>query len=179
MSPIRPNFRITSSRVVRVATLVAMSAALLGASGCHWFHKKDYYTSDAANRPLEFPPAFDAAEAERASQPTGPVTRSSLPGGGDSPAVQASSFTLATDRATAFAKVGEALAATPDLTVANRAQLLGAFDVDYGGEKFLVRITDLDGGRSLVAAVDPRGLPAGGQAAAKLIASLKKTLAGQ
>lgn len=179
MSPIRPNFRITSSRVARVATLVAMSAALLGASGCHWFHKKDYYTADTANRPLEFPPAFDAAEAERASQPTGPVTRSSLPGGGDSPAVQASSFTLVADRATAFAKVGEALAATPGLTVANRAQLLGAFDVDYGGEKFLVRITDLDGGRSLVAAVDPRGLPAGGQAAGKLIASLKTTLAGQ
>lgn len=179
MSPNRPNLRLAPSRALRVATLVAMSAALLGASGCHWFRKHDYYSADESKRPLEFPPAFNAAEAERASQPTGPVTRSSLPGGGDSPAVQASSFTLAGDRASAFAKVGEALAATPDLTVVNRAQLLGAFDVDYGGEKFLLRITDLDGGRTLVAAVDPRGLPAGGQSAAKLIASLKKTLGGQ
>lgn len=178
MSPNRPNLRLAPSRALRVATLVAMSAALLGASGCHWFRKHDYYSADATNRPLEFPPAFDAAEAERASRPAGPVTRSSLPGG-DSPAVQASSFAIAGDRASAFAKVGEALAATPDLTVVNRAQLLGAFDVDYGGEKFLLRITDLDGGRSLVAAVDPRGLPAGGQAAARLIASLKKTLGGQ
>lgn len=176
MSPIRPNVRPALSRAARLATLVALSAALLGASGCHWFHKKDIYAAEGDKRPLEFPPAFDPVAAERAAEPAGPVTRSSLAA---DPAVRASSFSVAGDRSAVFAKVGEALAAVPDATVANRAQLLGAYDIDYAGETFLVRITDLDGGRSQVAAVDPRGQPATGAGAARLIASLKAALGGQ
>lgn len=176
MSPIRPNVRPALSRAARFATFVALSAALLGASGCHWFHKKDIYAAEGDQRPLEFPPTFDQAAADRAAEPTGPVTRSSMAG---DPAVRASSFSVAGDRATVFAKVGEALAGVQGATVANRAQLLGAYDIDYAGETFLVRITDLDGGRSQVAAVDPRGQPAAGAGATKLVAALKAMLGGQ
>ena len=68
------------------------------------------------------------------------------------------------------------LAATEGLTVVNRAQLLGTYDVDYGNAKFLVRVTKTDTG-AYVAAVDPRGLPAGGEAPQRLIAALKAALA--
>jgi hypothetical protein len=84
---------------------------------------------------------------------------------------------VAGDRAGVFARVGEALAATQGVTVANRAEVLGAYDVDYAGFKFLIRITEADG-RSTVSAVDPRGLPADNDGASKLIASLKAALGG-
>ncbi len=177
MSPIRSNFRHAFSRAAMVAILVALSVAALGTSGCSLFRKKDYYSLDTDKRPLEFPPAFDTAEAERSQATTasGSVSRSSLPSG--DPSARALAFGVAGDRAATFSRVGEALAATPGLTIASRAQLLGAFDVDYEGQKFLVRITEADG-RSTVSAVDPRGLPADNDSAAKLIAAMKTALGG-
>lgn len=177
MSPIRSNLRHALSRATMAAIVVAMSVAVLGTSGCGWFRKKDYYSLDTDKRPLEFPPAFDAAEAERslATTASGSVTRSSLPSG--DPSARMLAFTVAGDRAATFSRVGEALAATPGLTIASRAQLLGAFDVDYEGQKFLVRITEAEG-RSTVSAVDPRGLPADNDSAAKLIAAVKTALGG-
>ena len=76
-----------------------------------------------------------------------------------------------------FAKVGDALAAIEGVTIASRAQLLGTYDVSYEGSNFLVRVTTVDAG-VYVSAVDPRGLPATGEAPAKLIAALKAALGG-
>ncbi len=164
------------SRATTVALIAAMSVAVLGTSGCKWFRKDKYYGQDESQRPLEFPPAFDAAEAERsASASAGSVSRSSLTATGAQ--ARALGFTVAGDRASVFAKVGDALAATPGLTVASRAQLLGAYDVDYQGQKFLIRVSE-SGSGSQVSAVDPRGVPADNDAASKLIASLKATLGG-
>ncbi len=169
-------FRQALSRAATVALIAAMSVAVLGASGCKWFRKDKYYGQDESQRPLEFPPAFDAAEADRsANAAAGSVSRSSLTAAGTQ--ARTLGFTVAGDRASVFAKVGDALAATPGLTVASRAQLLGAYDVDYQGQKFLVRVSE-SGNGSLVSAVDPRGVPADNDAASKLIASLKATLGG-
>ena len=167
------------SRAAKVATVVALSVAVLGASGCHWFRKKeDLYAKGESERPLEFPPAFNQAEAERniALSSAGSVSRSSLTGTGASS--RAFGFNVETDRATVFAKIGEVLAATPGLTIASRAQALGAYDVDYEGKKFLVRVSDTGSG-SNVAAVDPRGVPADSDAASKLIVALKAALNGK
>ncbi|MFZ5639044.1 MAG: hypothetical protein ACOY82_20950 [Pseudomonadota bacterium] len=178
MSPIRQNLRHALSRAATAALLVALSAAVLGASGCSWFRKKDYYAVEESQRPLEFPPSFDAGEAERslATTASGSVTRSSL--SAPTPAGRTLGFSVSGDRASVFARVGEALAATPDVAIASRAQVLGAYDVDYQGQKFLIRITEAEG-RSTVSAVDPRGLPADNDGAARLIASLKAALGGQ
>ncbi len=177
MSPIRPDIRHALSRTAMIAIVLATSVAVLGTSGCSWFRKKDYYSVDTDKRPLEFPPAFDAAEAERslATTASGSVSRSSLPAG--DPSARALAFNVAGDRAATFSRVGEVLSATPGLTIASRAQLLGAFDVDYEGQKFLVRITEADG-RSTVSAVDPRGLPADNDSAVKLVAAMKTALGG-
>jgi uncharacterized lipoprotein len=164
------------SRATTVALIAAMSVAVLGASGCKWFRKDKYYGQDESQRPLEFPPAFDQAEAERsANAAAGSVSRSSLTAAGTN--ARALGFTVDGDRASVFAKVGDALAAIPGLTVASRAQLLGAYDVDYQGQKFLVRVSE-SGNGSQVSAVDPRGVPADHDAASSVIASLKTALGG-
>lgn len=164
------------SRATTVALIAAMSVAVLGASGCKWFRKDKYYAQDESQRPLEFPPAFDQAEAERsATAATGSVSRSSLTAAGTT--ARALAFDVAGDRASVFARVGDALASIPGLTVASRAQLLGAYDVDYQGQKFLVRVSE-SGNGSQVSAVDPRGVPADHEAASSVIASLKTALGG-
>ena len=175
MSSIRPNHRIALSHAAKIAIVMAMFVAVIGASGCSWFRKKDAYAMDDDKRPLEFPPAFDAAEAERslATSASGSVSRSSLSGAG--PTTHALGFSAPGDRATVFARVGELLGATPGLTIASRAQLLGAFDVDYEGQKFLIRVSEGSGG-SNVSAVDPRGQPADNAAASKVIAALRAAL---
>jgi hypothetical protein len=181
MSPIRQirrqNPSLSLSRATRLALFVAISVAVLGTSGCSWFRKKDYYAAEETQRPLEFPPSFDAAEAERslATTASGSVTRSSLPGTAQSG--RTLGFSVSGDRASVFGRVGEALTGISGVTVANRAQLLGAYDIDYQGAKFLIRITEAEG-RSTVSAVDPRGLPADNDAAAGLIAALRQALGG-
>ena len=170
--------RITLSR----STLVAVPAALLLAasvSGCHWFKKDTGFEKTGEARPLELPPGLDAPDTAGAmllpdAKPMS-VTRSSL--GGGASAASGSGFTVAGDRDAVFAKVGDALAKIQGVTVASKAQLLGAYDVDYGGAKFLVRISKTDAG-SYVSAVDPRGMPASGEAPVKLLAAIRAAIGG-
>lgn len=168
-----------SRSILRIAAIAALALAVLGTSGCKWFRKtNDLYAQSPETRPLEVPPDLDRPNTDGAMAlpPSGSVTRSSVgatPAGTDS----ATGFTVAGDRDQLFGRVGEVLAATEGLTVVNRAQILGTYDVDYEGAKFLVRIVKVDAG-AYISAVDPRGLPAAGEAPAKLIAALKAALAG-
>ena len=85
-------------------------------------------------------------------------------------------FTVAGERDAVFARVGDALAATSGVTIASRAQLLGTYDVDYMGSKFLVRVSRTSAG-TYISAVDPRGVPDTGEAATRLLAALKAAVA--
>jgi uncharacterized lipoprotein len=173
---------MSHSRIVfRTAVATALVVAVVGASGCRWFRKgDDLYAQSPESRPLEVPPDLDQPDTSGAMKmpPTaaagGSVTRSSMP----APAASTGSntgFTVSGERDAVFEKVGEILAATTGATVVSKAQLLGTYDVDYEGSKFLVRVTKVDAG-TYVSAVDPRGLPATGDAPAKLIAALKAGL---
>ncbi|NUS59968.1 MAG: hypothetical protein HOQ01_03375 [Lysobacter sp.] len=165
-------------KVVRTAVGAALVVGLL--AGCGWFGKKDtLYQEDVAARPLEVPPDLDrpatdaamkmppVASQAAAAQAGTPVGAGSTPLG----------FTVAGDRDAIFGKVGDALAAIQGVNIASRAQLLGTYDVDFEGAKFLVRVTKTDTG-VYVSAVDPRGLPASGEAPVKLMAQLKTALGG-
>jgi uncharacterized lipoprotein len=166
----------------RSVVVVALAVAVLGASGCHWFHKgKDLYAQSPESRPLEVPPDLNLPDTSSAMKtPAGDgsesVSRSAMP----APAASApdnTGFTVAGDRDAVFAKVGESLTATSGVTIASKADILGTYDVDYEGSKFLVRVTKVEAG-SYVSAVDPRGMPATGDGPAKLIAALKAALGG-
>lgn len=150
--------------------------ALAMLSGCHWFRSDNVFAAPEATRPLEVPPDLDLPRTEGAMplpDGTTSVTRSSMTGA----AAANSGFTTSGDRDATFAKVGEVLAATDGVTIASRAQVLGAYDVSYMGSNFLVRVSAVEGG-AYVSAVDPRGVPAGGEAPAKLLAILKAALGG-
>lgn len=163
--------------MTRFATPVAALLALAMLSGCHWFRGDNVFAEPQATRPLEVPPDLDLPDTNGAMplpDGTRSVSRSDM--GGPAPAAT-SGFSVAGDSASVFAKVGEVLAATEGVTIASRAQVLGAYDLSYGGQNFLVRVTGTSNG-VYVSAVDPRGVPATGEAPAKLIAILKEALGG-
>jgi len=165
-----------SPHILRTVVASTLLVGFLG--GCHWFGKdSDLYTESAETRPLEVPPDLDrpAIDAAMKMPPTASASAASA-----TPAAGAATplgFTVPGERDAVFAKVGEALAATEGVTIASRAQLLGTYDVSYGGSDFLVRITKVDAG-VYISAVDPRGLPAAGDAPKRLIESLKTALGG-
>ena len=164
----------------RFVAYAALIAVVVAASGCSWFRKgKDVYAQSPESRPLEVPPDLDLPSTEGAmkmppAEGSQSVTRSSMPAPAPS-TNSATGFTVPGERDAVFAKVGETLAATTGLTIASKAQILGTYDVDYEGSKFLVRVTKVDAG-VYVSAVDPRGLPASGEAPTKLVAALKAAI---
>ena len=164
-----------SVRLSRAAIAALVVAGV--ASGCSWFRKDDgVYSLPQDQRPLEVPPDLDRPRADSAVQL--PVTASSMATGtpvasGTAP----SGFTVPGNREDSFNKVGDALGAIEGLTIASRAQLLGAYDVNYREQNFLVRVTAVEAG-TYVSVVDPRGLPAAGEGPAAVIAALKSALGG-
>ena len=171
---------MSTFRPSRTAAVVLLAVAVIGTAGCHWFRRGDTeaYRNSPESRPLEVPPDLDRPSADRAmSLPAagGSVSASGMNNAGGSTAAPIG-FNAAGDRDAIFAKVGEVLAATTGVTVVNRAQILGTYDVDYMGAKFLVRVTKVGDG-AYVSAVDPRGLPPTGEAPVKLIGALKAAIA--
>lgn len=169
------------SIVLPTAALVLAAAT----SGCSWFKTETGYEQPVAVRPLEVPPDLDRPGTDGAmqlpGQATGSVTRSSLGTPQAAPVAVSgpagNGFIVAGSRDAVFEQVGTALAAVDGLTIASKAKLLGAYDVSYEGANFLVRISQAEAG-SYVSAVDPRGLPASGEAPLKLVAALKVALGG-
>lgn len=161
--------------------VIAMAAVVLvgSVSGCRMFGKKnELYTQSTESRPLEVPPDLDRPAADRAmALPAagGSVSASGMNNAGGSSAAPIG-FNAAGDRDAVFARVGEALASTSGVTVASKAAILGTYDVDYMGAKFLVRVTKAGDG-TYVSAVDPRGLPPTGEGPVKLIGALKAAIA--
>jgi len=169
------------SPFARVFAVAVLAAAVLGSTGCKWFRKDNaLYAGAAETRPLEVPPDLDLPHTESAVNlpESAPVNRSALAPSAQAAAAsgQANGFLAAGTREQVFARVDQALGLANGLTIVNRAQLLGSFEVDYGGERFLIRVNDADGG-SFVAAVDPRGQPTNTPAAQRLITALKAAVA--
>ena len=167
-----------STRMSQVAAPLVATLLVVGLSGCQLFGKKnDLYAQSAESRPLEVPPDLDRPSADKAmSLPAsgGGVSASGMNNAGGSSAAPIG-FNASGDRDQLFAKVGEVLAATPGLKIASKAQILGTYDIDYMGSKFLVRVTKAGDG-AYVSAVDPRGLPPTGEAPVKLIGAVKSAL---
>ncbi|MEL1264020.1 hypothetical protein [Pseudoxanthomonas putridarboris] len=169
-----------SSSLSRPLALALLAVSVAGLSGCKWFSKgaKGDYALAPEARPLEVPPDLNLPSTAGAMQI--PNTASAAPAaapGAATAASSASGFNIAGSRDDAFARVGEALAGIDGVDIASRAQLLGTYDVSYEGANFLVRVVGVEAG-AYVSAVDPRGLPATGEAATKLIAALRARLGG-
>ena len=163
----------------RLAAPLAAVVLVVAVSGCSMFGKKDeLYTQSAESRPLEVPPDLDRPAADRAmALPVagGSVSASGMNNAGGSTAAPIG-FNATGDRDAIYARVGEVLGSTAGVAIASKAAILGTYDVDYMGAKFLVRVTKAGDG-TYVSAVDPRGLPPSGEGPVKLIAALKAAIA--
>lgn len=166
----------------------ALAVTLLATSGCSWFRKSDtLYAQSPESRPLEVPPDLDlprtAGSAQQGSvtasgqAAAGPLQAASAPATGATASGQATGFTTPGTREAVYARVGELLGSIGGVDIASRAELLGAYDVNYEGANFLVRVSEVQAG-AYVSAVDPRGMPASGEAPAKLIAALQGAIGG-
>lgn len=178
-----PSSRAIPRTVIASLLLVAVTAT----SGCSWFRKgNQLYAQSPESRPLEVPPDLDMPRTDAAVvAPAGSVTasgqaaaapRQAVPVAGGAPA-SGPGFTTPGSRDEVFAKVGTALEGVEGVSIASRAQLLGVFDVNYQGSNFLVRVSAAEAG-AYVSAVDPRGMPASGEAPARLIAAVQAAIGG-
>lgn len=161
----------------RALTLALAAVVIAGtATGCSWFHKKgpkgDYALSPEM-RPLEVPPDLTQPDTAGAMQVP---TLASQSRGQQAATAQSNGFAMAGGKDEVFDKVGTALEAVDGVAIDSRAKLLGAYDVSFAGEKFLIRVAAGDAG-SVVSAVDVRGVAATGPAPKRLIAELKARLA--
>ena len=164
----------STSPFLRPLAFAVLAIAVLGVSGCKWFKKGNPdYALSAEARPLEVPPDLnlpDTAGAMKLPPAAGQVSEQA------GAVASATGFNVAGPRDEVFAKIGAALDGTDGVTIANRSQLLGTYDVTYEDSNFLVRAVAVEAG-TYVSAIDPRGLPATGSAP-KLIAALKAKLGG-
>lgn len=166
---------IPKSRLA-VASLVLLS--LVATSGCGWFRKtNELYAQSPESRPLEVPPDLDRPRGDTTLS-TPELASAVATAAPPRPAAgTAIGFTTTGTRDEVFSQVEEALAGIEGVQVTSRAIGLGVFDVNYQGSNFLVRVSEV-GPSIYVSAVDPRGLPATGEAPTQLIASLRSTIAG-
>ena len=158
---------VVDGRAWQAAVLAGM--VVITATGCFGKSARGDFALPADQRPLEIPPALVVAEAEGST--SGAAVSATAP----RPA--ANGFTIAGERDAVYQRVGQVLESIDGLQIASRAQLLGSYDVAYQGSNFLVRIVSVDAG-AYVSAVDPRGLPATGEAATAVMAQLKAGLEG-
>lgn len=164
----------STSPFLRPLAFAVLAIAVLGVSGCKWFKKGNPdYALSAEARPLEVPPDLNlpnTAGAMKLPPAAGQVSEQA------GAVASATGFNVAGPRDEVFARIGAALDGTDGVTIANRSQLLGTYDVTYEDSNFLVRAVAVEAG-TYVSAIDPRGLPATGSAP-KLIAALKAKLGG-
>lgn len=167
---------IPKSRMA-VASLVLLS--LVATSGCGWFRKtNEMYAQSPESRPLEVPPDLDRPRGDVAGATAGPASASASAPETPRPATGAViGFTTAGTRDEVFSKIEAALAGIEGAQVSSRAMGLGVFDVNYQGSNFLVRLGEV-GSAIQVSAVDPRGLPATGDAPTQLIKALESAITG-
>jgi len=166
---------VPSSRTAIAGLLLLAVAAT---SGCGWARKSNQlYAQAPQSRPLEVPPDLDRPRSD--SVVSTPALASAVataapprPAGGT-----AIGFTTTGTRDEVYAKVDAALIGMAGVQVASRAIALGVFDVNYQGANFLVRVSEMGAG-AYVAALDPRGLPATGDAPTQLIAALRSSIVG-
>lgn len=159
----------------RVALAGLALGALVATSGCGWFRRGDeLYGMAPQDRPLEVPPEMGAIDTAAGAAPTGSVTASgAVAAAQQARAADATGFTVTGgDRNAVYQAVDGILSGMDGVEIGSRAELLGAFDLQYQGAAFLVRVTEgADGVR--VSAVDPRGAPATGPEVEALMEALK------
>ncbi|MDQ3270281.1 MAG: hypothetical protein M3Q11_08875 [Pseudomonadota bacterium] len=176
--PVRsaPNTSVPNTRLALGGVLLL---SLVATSGCAWFRKTDeLYAQSPESRPLEVPPDLDRPNSSASLNSPGVASAAATAATARPAAATAVGFTTTGTRDQVYSKVEAALAEIEGVQIASRAIGLGVFDVNYQDSNFLVRVAEV-GPSVYVSAVDPRGLPAAGEAPTRLIMALRGAIAGK
>ncbi|MFC4728614.1 hypothetical protein [Coralloluteibacterium thermophilus] len=155
--------------------LAGLVGALLVTSGCGWFRRDDAaYQRAMASNPLELPPGLDMPRADPAMTipgTAGAATASTTP----RTAAAGVSFTVAGTVQEVWARMGAELDAIEGVSILNRAQLLGTYEVRYQDQSFLLR-TQAQGDSVIVSALGADGRALGEGPAADLVVQLRERM---
>ncbi|TXK62071.1 hypothetical protein [Alkalisalibacterium limincola] len=169
-----------SSHIVRRLLVAGLATSVVVTSGCGWFRASTGYEGSRETRPLEVPPDLTTPAVDPSMQmPTvADVQARRAPAGAQQAQAGAavSSFEVADSAGEAWRRVGLALDRIDGVTITNRAQLLGSYEVQYRGESFLVRVQQGQGDTSTVTAVNAAGQAVGTGAATELLGLLRQRL---
>ncbi len=171
-----------STSNARALLATTLAAALLASTGCSLVHKttgifhrhNSDYSRSQENRPLEVPPDLDTPATDPAMQI--PSTNGAAPAVNAVASVNANpSFTIADDAAGAWDRLGKALERIDGVTITQRAQALGSYEVRYKGATMLLRAAS-EGGATRVDAVGPAGRSIRSAEAIELLGLLRNRL---
>lgn len=163
----------------RLAIAGLVVGTLVATSGCGWFRRSnELYAMAPEDRPLEVPPEMVPVDGLGEDGGVGTVTASGTVAAAQQSRQAVTGFVVQAERSDVFAAVDATLSRMEGVEITSRAELLGAFDLQYQGNNFLVRVTEAADGVQ-VSAVDPRGAPATGPAVEALMATLEAEVAGR
>jgi uncharacterized lipoprotein len=147
---------------LRLLASLALIACVLGTSGCKWLRGSSPYAESPENRPLEVPPDLTLPNTTQAMRVPELAARSAA-------------FQVADSKASVWRRVGVALERIDGVSISERAEVAGAYNVGYQGESFLVRVGE-EGGQSRVSAVSADGREATSAVATGLLGQLRQRL---
>jgi uncharacterized lipoprotein len=159
------------SASLRPALAIGLAVCVALVSGCSWFRAASPYEQSPENRPLEVPPDLSLPNTTQAMRI--PETPAAAPV--RAPAAASQAFVLADDKASAWRRVGLALDRIDGVSVGERVELAGVFNVSYRGESLLIRLAP-EGAGTRVAAVNSGGAEATSAAASSLLGELRQRL---
>jgi hypothetical protein len=152
---------------LRIALCLALLATL---AGCGWLRAKTGYELAPERRPLSIPPDLDTPPQDPTLSIPEPAASAPR-----APSAPASAFVIADSREGALRRLGLALERIDGVEVTGSAQALGAYNVRYGGEDFLVRVVEA-GGVVRIEAVGGNGAVINTGAAGELLGLLRQRL---
>lgn len=172
---------MSSNHFLRFSLGALITVALVSASGCSMFRRPDGsmrflphahnsdYTKAREYRPLDVPPDLDTP----ATDPTMQVP--AVGGGAAQTAADGPAITLADTPASSWERLGKALDHVGGVTVNQRSQLLGSYEVQFKGVSVLLRVSP-SGASSRIDAVSGDGQPVRTPQAIELLGLLRDRL---
>lgn len=150
--------------------LALCATLMLSLGGCGWLRAKTGYEQSPESRPLTIPPDLDTPARDPGM---------AIPQVSSSPAraaaAPASAFVIADSREGAMRRLGLALERIEGVAVTGSAQALGAYNVRFEGEDFLVRVVEA-AGAVRIEAVGADGAVRNSGPAGKLLGLLRQRL---
>ncbi len=152
---------------LRVALFAVLATTL---AGCSWWRGKTGYEQAPESRPLAIPPDLDTPPQDPTLAIPEPSARPAR-----APLASSAAFNIEDSRDGALRRLGLALERIEGVEVTGSAQALGAYNVRYEGEDFLIRVVE-SGGVTRVEAVGANGAVVNTGPAGRLLGLLRQRL---